>query len=89
MDKVAFIKKQLLSLNFLTVLSVVEALENEDLFNTLWAYNQLDLSREVDFRRLISGAFIDDLTFSSLFELTEEEKIQLLNQLKPSLNSLL
>lgn len=89
MNKVAFIEKQLLSSNFLTVLSVVEALENEELFNTLRAYNQLDLNREVDFRRLISGAFIDDLTFSSLFELTEEEKMQLLKQLKPSLDSLL
>ncbi len=89
MSKVLFIERQLLSSNFLTVLSVVEALENEELFNTLRAYDQLDLSREVDFRRLISGAFIDDLTFSSLFELTEEEKVQLLKQLKPSLDSLL
>ena len=89
MSKVLFIERQLLSSNFLTVLSVVEALENEELFNTLRAYNQLDLNREVDFRRLISGAFIDDLTFSSLFELTEEEKMQLLKQLKPSLDSLL
>ena len=89
MSKVLFIERRLLSSNFLTVLSVVEALENEELFNTLRAYDQLDLSREVDFRRLISGAFIDDLTFSSLFELTEEEKVQLLKQLKPSLDSLL
>ena len=89
MSKVLFIERQLLSSNFLTVLSVVEELENEELFNTLRAYDQLDLSREVDFRRLISGAFIDDLTFSSLFELTEEEKVQLLKQLKPSLDSLL
>lgn len=85
MNKVELIEKQLLDkTNFVTTCSVIEALENEELFNTLFAYHQLDLDKQVDFRRLISKNFIDDLTFSLLLKLTDEEKQELLKHLKPS-----
>ena len=85
MNKVVLIEKQLLDkTNFVTTCSVIEALENEELFNTLFAYHQLDLDKQVDFRRLISKDFIDDLTFSLLPKLTDEEKQELLKHLKPS-----
>ena len=85
MNKVVLIEKQLLDkTNFVTTCSVIEALENEELFNTLFAYHQLDLDKQVDFRRLISKDFIDDLTFSLLLKLTDEEKQELLKHLKPS-----
>lgn len=84
MNKVELIEKQLLESNFLTSCSVVEALENEELFNTLRAYHQLDLDRQVDFRQLITNNFIDDLTFSLLVKLSDAEKRDLLNRLKPS-----
>lgn len=85
MNKVELIEKQLLDkTNFVTTCSVIEALENEELFNTLFAYHQLDLDKQVDFRRLISKDFIDDLTFSLLLKLTDEEKQELLKHLKPS-----
>ncbi len=85
MNKVELIEKQLLDkTNFVTTCSVIEALENEELFNTLFAYHQLDLDKQIDFRRLISKNFIDDLTFSLLLKLTDEEKQELLKHLKPS-----
>lgn len=85
MNTVELIEKQLLDkTNFVTTCSVIEALENEELFNTLFAYHQLDLDKQVDFRRLISKDFIDDLTFSLLLKLTDEEKQELLKHLKPS-----
>ena len=85
MNTVELIEKQLLDkTNFVTTCSVIEALENEELFNTLFAYHQLDLDKQVDFRRLISKNFIDDLTFSLLLKLTYEEKQELLKHLKPS-----
>ena len=85
MNKVKLIEKQLLDkTNFVTTCSVIEALENEELFNSLFAYHQLDLDKQVDFRRLISKNFIDDLTFSLLLKLTDEEKQELLKHLKPS-----
>ena len=85
MNKVELIEKQLLDkTNFVTTCSVIEALENEELFNTLFAYHQLNLDKQVDFKRLISKDFIDDLTFSLLLKLTDEEKQELLNHLKPS-----
>ena len=85
MNKVKLIEKQLLDkTNFVTTCSVIEALENEELFNTLLAYHQLDLDKQVDFRRLISKNFIDDLTFSLLVSLSDEEKAELLKHLKPS-----
>ena len=85
MNKVKLIEKQLLDkTNFVTTCSVIEALENEELFTTLLAYHQLDLDEQVDFRRLISKNFIDDLTFSLLLKLTDEEKQELLKHLKPS-----
>ena len=85
MNTVELIEKQLLDkTNFVTTCSVIEALENEELFNTLFAYHQLNLDKQVDFKRLISKDFIDDLTFSLLLKLTDEEKQELLNHLKPS-----
>ncbi len=85
MNTVELIEKQLLDkTNFVTTCSVIEALENEELFNTLFAYHQLDLDKQVDFKRLISKDFIDDLTFSLLLKLTDEEKQELLKHLKPS-----
>lgn len=85
MNTVELIEKQLLDkTNFVTTCSVIEALENEELFNTLFAYHQLNLYKQVDFKRLISKDFIDDLTFSLLLKLTDEEKQELLNHLKPS-----
>ena len=85
MNKVELIEKQLLDkTNFVTTCSVIEALENEELFNTLFAYHQLDLDKQGDFNRLISKDFIDDLTFSLLLELSDKEKKELLNLLKPS-----
>ena len=85
MNKVKLIEKQLLDkTNFVTTCSVIEALENEELFNTLRAYCELDLSWKTDFRHLISGDYLDDLTFSLLLKLTDEEKQELLKHLKPS-----
>ena len=85
MNTVELIEKQLLDkTNFVTTCSVIEALENEELFNTLFAYHQLNLDKQVDFKRLISKDFIDDLTFSLLLKLTDEEKQELLKHLKPS-----
>ena len=85
MNKVELIEKQLLDkTNFVTTCSVIEALENEELFNTLFAYHQLDLDKQGDFNRLISKDFIDDLTFSLLVSLSNEEKVELLKHLKPS-----
>ena len=85
MNTVELIEKQLLDkTNFVTTCSVIEALENEELFNTLFAYHQLDLDKQADFKRLISKDFIDDLTFSLLLKLTDEEKQELLKHLKPS-----
>ena len=85
MNKVELIEKQLLEkTNYIATNSVIEALENEELFNTLLAYHQLDLDKQVDFRRLISKNFIDDLTFSLLVSLSDEEKAELLKHLKPS-----
>ena len=85
MNTVELIEKQLLDkTNFVTTCSVIEALENDELFNTLFAYHQLNLYKQVDFKRLISKDFIDDLTFSLLLKLTDEEKQELLNHLKPS-----
>ena len=85
MNTVELIEKQLLDkTNFVTTCSVIEALENEELFNTLFAYHQLDLDKQVDFKRLISKDFIDDLTFSLLIQLSDKEKKELLKHLKPS-----
>ena len=85
MNNVELIKKQLLDkTNYITTNSVIEALENEELFNTLRAYCELDLSWKTDFRHLISGDYLDDLTFSLLLKLTDEEKQELLKHLKPS-----
>ena len=85
MNKVNLIEKQLLNkTNFVTTCSVIEALENEELFNTLRAYCELDLSWKTDFRHLISGDYLDDLTFSLLVSLSDEEKAELLKHLKPS-----
>lgn len=85
MNKVELIEKQLLDkTNFVTTCSVIEALENKELFNTLFAYHQLDLDKQGDFNRLISKDFIDDLTFSLLVSLSNEEKVELLKHLKPS-----
>ena len=82
MNKVKLIEKQLLDkTNFVTTCSVIEALENEELFNTLLAYHQLDLDKQVDFRHLVSGNYIDDLTFSLLVTLSDEEKAELLKLL--------
>ena len=85
MNTVELIEKQLLDkTNFVTTCSVIEALENEELFNTLFAYHQLDLDKQVDFKRLISKDFIDDLTFSLLIQLSDKKKKELLKHLKPS-----
>ena len=86
--KVKLIEKQLLRKNYLTTCSVIKALENEDLFSSLTAYSQLDLSKQDDFKRLISDDFIDDLTFSFLVRLTDEEKDLLLEHLKSPKGSL-
>lgn len=85
MNSVKFIVKQLLSKNYLTTCSVVEALEDEQLFNRLRTYSDLDLDNNYDFYRLISDNFLDDLTFSLIIKLSDEEKKELLNYLKPSL----
>lgn len=85
MNGVKFIVKQLLSKNYLTTCSVVEALEDEQLFNRLRTYSDLDLDNNYDFYRLISDNFLDDLTFSLIIKLSDEEKKELLNYLKPSL----
>lgn len=85
MNKVELIEKQLLEkTNYIATNSVIEALENEELFNTLRAYFELDLSWKTDFRHLISGDYLDDLTFSLLVSLSDEEKAELLKHLKPS-----
>mgnify|MGYP001864492062 CR=1 FL=1 len=85
MNTVELIKTQLLdNTNYITTNSVIEALENEELFDTLRAYHQLNLNKQVDFRRLISKDFIDDLTFSLLIKLSDKEKKELLKLLKPS-----
>ena len=85
MNKVELIEKQLLDkTNFVTTCSVIEALENKELFNTLFAYHELDLTWKTDFRHLISGEYLDDLTFSLLLSLSDEEKAELLKHLKPS-----
>ena len=85
MNKVKLIEKQLLDkTNFVTTCSVIEALENEELFGTLRAYHDLNLTRQSDFRHLISGEYLDDLTFSLLLSLSDEEKAELLKHLKPS-----
>ena len=85
MNNVELIKKQLLDkTNYIATNSVIESLENEELFGTLRAYHDLDLTRQSDFRHLISGEYLDDLTFSLLIELSDKEKKELLNLLKPS-----
>ena len=85
MNNVELIKKQLLDkTNYITTNSVIEALENEELFGTLRAYSQLNPNKKTDFRRLISKDFIDDLTFSLLIQLSDKEKKELLKHLKPS-----
>ena len=85
MNKVELIEKQLLDkTNYITTNSVIEALENEELFSTLRAYSQLNPNKKTDFRRLISKDFIDDLTFSLLIQLSDKEKKELLKHLKPS-----
>lgn len=71
MNSVKFIVKQLLSKNYLTTCSVVEALEDEQLFNRLRTYSDLDLDNNYDFYRLISDNFLDDLTFSLIIKLSE------------------
>lgn len=82
MNKVKLIEKQLLEkTNQLTTNSVIEALENEELFSTLRAYHDLDLTKQVDFRHLVSGNYLDDLTFSLLVSLSDEEKAELLKLL--------
>ncbi len=85
MNKVKFIEQQLLEkTNFIVTNSVIEALENEELFSTLRAYCELDLTWKTDFRHLISSEYLDDLTFSLLVSLSDEEKAELLKHLKPS-----
>ena len=85
MNKVELIEKQLLDkTNYITTNSVIEALENEELFGALRAYHDLNLTRQSDFRHLISGEYLDDLTFSLLVSLSDEEKAELLKHLKPS-----
>ena len=85
MNNVELIKKQLLDkTNYITTNSVIEALENEELFGILRAYHDLNLTRQSDFRHLISGEYLDDLTFSLLVSLSDEEKAELLKHLKPS-----
>lgn len=85
MNNVELIKKQLLDkTNYIATNSVIESLENEEFFGTLRAYHDLDLTRQSDFRHLISGEYLDDLTFSLLIELSDKEKKELLNLLKPS-----
>ena len=87
MNKVELIEKQLLEkTNHIATWSVIEALENEELFCTLRAYHDLDLTVQTDFRHLISGNYIDDLTFSLLLSLTDEEKAELLKHLIISKN---
>ena len=82
MNKVEFIEQQLLEkTNYIATNSVVEALENEELFNTLRAYHDLDLTKQTDFRHLVSGNYLDDLTFSLLVSLSDEEKAELLKLL--------
>ena len=82
MNKVKLIETQLLEkTNQLTTNSVIEALENEELFCTLRAYHDLDLTKQTDFRHLVSGNYLDDLTFSLLVTLSDEEKAELLKLL--------
>ena len=86
MENVDFVEKRLLeNTNFLTTCFVMEALEHEELLCTLRAYSDLDLSWRVHFQQLITGRYLDDMTLLKLFELTPEEKRELLNRLNLNL----
>lgn len=82
MNTVALIEKNLLSANFLTVCSVIEALEGKRSFDSLTAYSQLDLKYKANLDRLSSGDFIDDLSYSLLQKLSFTEELELLMRLK-------
>ena len=82
MDKVNFIEHQLLKTKYLTTCSVVDALEDDRFFNLLVSYSQLDLNTKRGFNQLITDAYVDDLTFSLLMELSDEDRKKLLDCLK-------
>ena len=82
MDKVNFIEHQLLKTKYLTTCLVVDALEDDRFFNFLVSYSQLDLNTKRGFNQLITDAYVDDLTFSLLMELSDEDRKKLLDRLK-------